>query len=236
MYKFGNSLEDKLCKYTDDEGITNGEYAPGNRCRVLISGFSGSGKTTLLLNYLLGDDDKRINFTRLYLVAKDLSEPCYRLLIDTCTQMETFINEQLAASDQAPDVKILTTYDSPESLDIDTMDVDERNLIVFDDCVLELENSKSRKPMQECFMRARKKNASMVFLTQNFFHDNLKFIRMQCDYIVLFNMGSGDTLRRCAQELSVDVHQLADACKKAWAVPYGWVMVDKRKNKISIGF
>ena len=45
--------------------------------RVLISGGSGSGKTNTLLNLINGQED----IDKIYLHAKDLSEPKYEFLI-----------------------------------------------------------------------------------------------------------------------------------------------------------
>ena len=53
-------------------------YIPDHPYRILIIGRSGSGKTNLLFNLIneQGDIDK------MYLYAKDLSEPKYKILIE----------------------------------------------------------------------------------------------------------------------------------------------------------
>ena len=48
--------------------------------RMLIIGPSGSGKTNALLNLIQQDNDNLIN-KKIYLYAKDLSEPKYQFLI-----------------------------------------------------------------------------------------------------------------------------------------------------------
>ena len=47
--------------------------------RILIIGSSGSGKTNALLNLIKQDNDNLID--KIYLYAKDLSEPRYQFLI-----------------------------------------------------------------------------------------------------------------------------------------------------------
>ena len=53
-------------------------YIPDHPYRILIIGGSGSRKTNLLLN-LINEQD---NIDKIYLYAKDLSEPNYKTLIE----------------------------------------------------------------------------------------------------------------------------------------------------------
>ena len=52
-------------------------YIPDHPYRVLIIGGSGSGKTNALLNLIKEQDD----IDKMYLYAKDLSQPKYEFLI-----------------------------------------------------------------------------------------------------------------------------------------------------------
>ena len=52
-------------------------YIPDHPYRILIIGGSGSGKTNALLNLI----NEQYNIDRIYLYAKDLSEPKYEYLI-----------------------------------------------------------------------------------------------------------------------------------------------------------
>ena len=51
-------------------------YIPDHPYRILIVGGSGSGKTNTLLN-LIKEQDKRDVIDKIYLYARDLSEPKY---------------------------------------------------------------------------------------------------------------------------------------------------------------
>ena len=53
-------------------------YIPDHPCRILIIGGSGSGKTNTMLNLTKEKDD----IDKIYLYAKDLSEPKYEFLIE----------------------------------------------------------------------------------------------------------------------------------------------------------
>ena len=55
-------------------------FIPDHAYRILIIGGSGSGKTNALLNLINEQDDT----DKIYLYAKDLSEPKYEFLIKKC--------------------------------------------------------------------------------------------------------------------------------------------------------
>ena len=55
-------------------------YIPDHLHRILKIGGSGSGKTKVLLNLINGQD----GIDKIYLYAKDLSEPKYEFLIKNC--------------------------------------------------------------------------------------------------------------------------------------------------------
>ena len=51
-------------------------YIPGHPYRILIIGGSGSGKTNALIN-LINEQDNHDFIDKIYLYARDLSEPKY---------------------------------------------------------------------------------------------------------------------------------------------------------------
>ena len=65
---------------TNENNKTRNEkwpYIPDHRNRILISGGSGSGKTNTLLNLINEEHD----IDKIYLYARDLNEPKYKILI-----------------------------------------------------------------------------------------------------------------------------------------------------------
>ena len=128
----------------------------------MISGGSGSGKTNALLNLLNEQDD----IDKLYLYAKDISEPKYESLIKKrqdvgikyCNDPNAFIE----CSNRMDDVyQNIDDYNPSRKRKI---------LVLFDDMIADImTNKKFRTIIEELFIRCRKLNISLVFITQSYF-------------------------------------------------------------------
>ena len=131
--------------------------------RMLIIGPSGSGKTNTLLHLI----NNLHPIDKIYLYAKDIDEKKYQFLINKREQ---------AGKKNLNDPKAFTEY----SNDMDDMDDvlddinnynknrDKKVLIVFDDMIVDIEYNKNfLRIIKELFYRARKINASIVFITQS---------------------------------------------------------------------
>ena len=68
---------DSITNENNQEHNEKWPYIPDHPYRILIIGGSGSGKTNALLNLIKEQDD----IDKIYLYAKDLSEPKYEFLI-----------------------------------------------------------------------------------------------------------------------------------------------------------
>ena len=137
-------------------------YIPDHLHRILIIGGSGSGKTNALLNLIKEQDD----IDKIYLYAKDLSEPKYEFLIKKredvgikyCNDPNAFIE----CSNRMDDVY--------QNIDDCNPSRKRKILIVFDDMIADImSNKKFQAIIKELFIRCRKLNISLVFITQSYF-------------------------------------------------------------------
>ncbi|NBP16472.1 ATP-binding cassette domain-containing protein, partial [bacterium] len=115
--------------------------------RMLIVGASGSGKSTLVLEILKRAQDTFGNVT---LICKNADEPLYKFLRSKIKEDQLQIFEGI---DKVPD--------------LESLDKELQHLVIFDDLVLDKDQSK----IEQYFIRGRKiaKGVSMVYLTQSYF-------------------------------------------------------------------
>ena len=133
--------------------------------RMLIIGPSGSGKTNALLN-LIQNLNETTSVDKIFLYAKDLSESKYEFLIH---------NRKNAGIKQFNNSAAFIEY-SNDMDDVFT-NIDDYNKkrkrkvsIVFDDIIAGIMSSKKFKAIiKELFIRCRKLNISIVFITQSYF-------------------------------------------------------------------
>ena len=136
----------------------NWPHTPDHQYRILIIGSSGSGKTNALLNLLENQPD----IDKIYLYAKDPYETKYQYLID--------IREKVCIN-HFDDPKAFIEY-SNDALDV-YKNIDEYNpdkiLIVFYNLIADMINNKKlNSTVTKLFIRGRKLNISLVFITQSY--------------------------------------------------------------------
>ena len=126
-------------------------YIPDHPYRMLIIGGSGSGKTNTLLN--LVNEQKGID--KIYLYAKDLSEPKYEYLIKSRENAGIkYLNDSKAMDDVYENIN---DYNPNRRRKI---------LMLFDDMIAEImTNKKFQAIIKELCIRCRKINLSLVFIT-----------------------------------------------------------------------
>ena len=132
---------------------------PDHLYRILIIGGSGSGEANALLNLIKQDDIDKI-----YLYAKDLSEPKYELLIkkhkDAGIKHFNDPNTFIECSNTMDDVNIVMIIDDYNP------NRKTKILIVFDDKIADvMTNKKFQAVIKELFIRCRKLNISLLFIT-----------------------------------------------------------------------
>ena len=149
-----------LDSITDESNKEHNEkwpYIPDHPYRILIIGGSGSGKTNTLLN-LIKEQDYHDVIDKIYLYAKDLSEPKYEYLIkkreDAGIKHVNNPNAFIECSNMMDDVY--------ENIDDYNPNRKRKILIVFDNMIANvMSNKKFQAIIKELFIRCRKLNISL---------------------------------------------------------------------------
>ena len=152
-------------EYTNENIIEHNSkcpYIPDHPYRILIIGGSGSGKTNALLNLINNQPD----IDKIYLYAKDLYEKEYQYLINKREKVRlNHFNDPKAFIEYSNDMQ-----DVSKNIEDYNPIKNRKILIVFDDMIADMINNNKLNPVvTELFIRGRKLNISIVFITQSYF-------------------------------------------------------------------
>ena len=137
-------------------------YIPDHPYRTLIIGGSGSGKTNLLLNLIENQPD----IDKIYLYAKDPYESKYQYLINKREGVGiNHFNDPKAFIDYSNDM-----HDVYKNIDDYNPDKENKILMVFEDMIADMIHNKILNSIvTELFMKGRKLNIFVLFITQSYF-------------------------------------------------------------------
>ena len=133
-------------------------YIPDHPYRILIIGGSRSGKTNALLNLI----NKQPDIDKIYLYAKDPYEAKYQFLINKreSTGLK-YLNDPKAFIEYSNDMQ-----DIYKNINEYNLSKKRKILIVFDDMIADITNNKKLNLIvTELFIRGRRLNISLVFIT-----------------------------------------------------------------------
>jgi hypothetical protein len=158
--------------------------------RMVIVGASGAGKTQLVVHIL---SKMRNTFTNVHIYTKNKDEPIYQWL-------EEKIETGLIIKEGLDDVPSLQKDKNGVIKGFEK--ADEQSLIIFDDVVLEKDQSK----IEQMFIRGRKiaGGISIMYLTQSYFKVP-KTIRINCTYIILKKLASTRDLQLVLSDYNLGV-------------------------------
>ena len=172
-------------------------FIPNHPYRILIIGVSGPRKTKALLNLIKEQDD----IDKIYLYAKDLSEPKYEFLIKKCEDAGTkHFNDSNAFIECSN-----TMDDVYENIDDYNPSRKRKVLIMFDGIIADImTNKKFQAIIKELFIICRKLNISLVFITQ-FYFSVPKDVRLNSTHYLIMKINNRKELQNIAINHSADI-------------------------------
>ena len=215
MINFDDYANENKTKHNE-----NWPYIPDRPYRILIIGGSGSGKTNVLLNWIENQPD----IDKIYLYAKDSQEAKYQYLInkregvgiDHFNDLKAFIED---SNDIRNVYKNINYYNSNKENKI---------LIVFDEVIVDLIHNKNLDSIvTELFIRGRKLNISLVFITQSYFKVP-KDVRLNTSHFFIAKIPNKRELQQIAINHSSDIStkDFANIYKKCTSEPYSFLVND----------
>ena len=173
--------------------------------RMLIIGNSGSMKTNTLLNLL---NTMSNTFEKIYYITKNKDEPLLNFLEDKLGKKGLEITEGLSS---VPD--------------LDKIDKESNTLIILDDLVNE--PKKDQKVISDYYIRCRKRNCSIVYISQSFY-DVPRMIRNNINYLIVKQVSSMRNLTMIMRECSLGItkESLTTMYKEATKEKKNFMLID----------
>ena len=208
-----------------------------NSIRGCIIGKSGCGKTNLLVNLLLGEFDKKelLDYDHLFIYGKSLHQPEYKLL-NTCFNLNNSKTETFNCfKNKVNPCKNLTnknTISIEMSEDLDTIpdptefDTKHKNLVVFDDVMLEKQHL-----IESFYTRGRHNNIDCFYISQNYFKLPRQTIRENTNLFFIFKQDQRN-VNLIYQDHCNDISKedFSLLCRNSWSEKYGFVTIDNTKS------
>jgi hypothetical protein len=172
--------------------------------RMCIVAPSGSGKTNFLCNLIRLFSSGKGTFQTITIITKNKDEPLYKWI--------TTKSDQIVIKEGLSNTPPLDKYDKGFN-----------HLLVWDDLVL----SKDLSMVENYYIRARKLNVSVIFISQSYFRIP-KIIRNNCSYMVLLKLSGQREVNVILSEfgLGVSKEQLIEIYKYATAEKFSPLLID----------
>ena len=196
----------------------NWPQIPDHPNRILIIGGSGSWKTNSLFNLINHQPD----IDKSYFNVKDLYHAKYQLLINKRQNtVLKHLNGSKAFIEYSNDINDI--YKNIEY----NPNKEHKILLVFDMIADMLTNKKLNPIATELFIRGRKLNISLVFITQSYFAVP-KNIRLNIIHYFNIKIQNKRELQQIAfnKSLNIDFRGLINLYKKCNAKPYSLLVID----------
>lgn len=216
--------------------------------RGIVIGKSGCGKTCLLLNLLLKE---WLDYDNLCVFGKSLFQHEYEIIrkgFEEQLPRESIfklfeLRDEIQNKDMSPfslleqlgkEIKNKNPikcnfYDSAKEVpDPAELNSDNKNLMIFDDLLLEKQNK-----CEDYYVRGRHSNVDCFYLAQNYFKLPRQTIRENANFICLFPQDLKNINHIYNDHVSIDMtkDEFRSLCKQCWSKPYGFVVIDLSSDK-----
>ena len=197
-------------------------YIPDHPYRIPMIGGSGSGIKNALLNLI----ENQPGIDEIYLYAKDPYEAKYQYLINIRKKvgLKRF-NDTEAFIEYSNDMQ--DVYRNIAEYNIDK---ERKILIVFDGMIADtINNNKLCSIVTELFIRSRKLNIFLVFITKSYFKV-ARDVRLNTTHFFITKIPSNRELQQIALFHSSDIYtkDFINIYKKYTAVPYSFLVNNAR--------
>ena len=194
----------------------NRPYIPDHPYRILIIGGSGTGKKKALLNLINNQQD----IYKIYLYVKYPYEDKYQYLINKRESVGSkHFNDPKAFIEYSNDIhKVYKNIDNYK------LNKENKILIVFDDMI---SNKKLNSIVTELFIRGRKLNISLIFITESYFKIP-KDVRNNSTHFFIMKISNKRELQQIAINHSsgINTKDFIEIYRKCADKPYSFLVTD----------
>ena len=211
---------DEYVNENKTEHNKNWIYTPDHPYRILIIGGSRSGKTMVLLNLT----KKQPDIDKIYLYAKDPYKAKYQHLSNILEKVGLkCFNDPKAFIEYSNDM-----HDVYKNINYYNPNKENKILVVFADIIADMiHNKKLNSIITELFIRGRKLNISLAFITQSYFKVP-KDVTLNTTHFFISKIPNKRELQQIAINHSSDIStkDIINIYRKCTSEPYSFFVND----------
>ena len=223
-----------------------------NPLMCLIIGATGCGKTWLLFQMLTTEGI--LDFEKLVIYTTTLEQPYFQLLKhgfqnglskSTINSLFKAYEELNMRCDQIPEfcfrasheesnrgsrVEVLLTNNMKDLTSLNDGERKPKTLVIFDDCV----TNSNQQTQREIFTRGRHNNCQGIYLSQNFYGLDRRYIRKNANIFILFSQ-SQRSLTAILQDIDhgMERSEFKELAANQWYNPkeFRYILINTRKPR-----
>lgn len=200
----------------------NVEGLPRPPFRMVFNAQTNSGKTNVLMN-LLQKNRYGGYFKKIIIISETLqSDPKWAMY---ASQPQS---QHVEFYDKYTEATIDKIFDDQKQLVDDGKQSDSNALLlIVDDAIAKMYNRGRPKSLENCYMKGRHFNISMI-ITSQFYTLIPVIIRVNAEQIILFEMPNRREIKKCGEEHGngLTMKEWKQLTSQVWSDPYSFLMLD----------